>query len=422
MESLQPEAPYGRFSLAAEKPFLIFEARKRLIQITTAHEQKKISGDPLVCLESLLAQYYQPSTHFFGPGAFGFIAYEFGYSLQNLPCIPHDDLGLPDLWFAFYDRVTCLDHLTGSAPVIPAKAEIQAPTTVIPAGSPPSRGGIHFPPASFTRRQYDEAVQKTLDHIAAGNAYQINLSQRFNFPCSDNAWALYTALRQQHPTTLCAFLNTGDFQILCFSPELFLRKEGNRIETCPIKGTAAQSKNPLQNDFIRETLRRGEKELAEHIMIVDLERNDFGKISQTGTVKPEGLARVESCGKVHHLVSTVTGTLKKNTGLAEIMDALFPGGSVTGAPKRKAMEIIGSLEPVVRGVYTGALGWIGFSGNFIFNLPIRTLLMKDGFAHFNVGGGIVADSTAEKEYQEILDKGSIFLEALGTAAYAHSLS
>lgn len=392
----------SRYSVMASNPFLIFSARRGVIEITTAEKTETFEGNALETLERLLQQYKVDYDEPYGPGAFGYMSYELGYSLHKLPLERHDDLLLPDIWFAFYDEVTVTDHRRETNITDKVK------TGCKPVVFPPNAKTGASPKQTASLNDYTNRYQKIMDHIAAGNIYQANLCERFIYPSPDDPWKIYKRLRIEHPTAYSAYLNTGKNQILSLSPELFLRKRGSLIGTAPIKGTVRKNDNIAVGNLPAD-----KKNRAEHIMIVDLERNDLGRICRFGTVLPKEMMRLESCGSVVHMVTTVEGKLRKDASLAEIFQATFPGGSVTGAPKRKAIEIIGSLEPVVRGLYTGAIGWIGFSGDFVFNLPIRTILIQDDHAFLYLGSGIVSDSSAASEYQEILDKGEPFFAALG---------
>lgn len=393
--------------MAGSRPFLVVEGKGSRTRVVTARGVSELEADPLETLERLLSKHATPRDGaFLGPGAIGYFSYELGYPLHGLTLHANDDTGIPDLWFAFYDALAVCDHETNETGVRGARVEEPIPSALLRAAAP-SRAAA-FPSSSFTRGEYDAAFAAAMEHIAAGDIYQVNLCQRFSAPFSSEPWEAYRKLRALHPTALSAFLNTGRSFALSASPELFLRREGGMVETRPIKGTRAKS-----DPRAAEMLRASEKDRAEHVMIVDLERNDLGKICETGSVSPDEMFAVESCGAVYHLVSTVKGTLGGNSGIGDILRATFPGGSITGAPKKSAMKIIREIEPCVRGIYTGALGWLGFSGDFVLNLPIRTVLIQDGYAHFSVGGGIVADSTAAGEYQETLDKGSAFFKLLG---------
>ncbi|MBF0493090.1 MAG: aminodeoxychorismate synthase component I [Deltaproteobacteria bacterium] len=262
----------------------------------------------------------------------------------------------------------------------------------------------------FTRSAYLDALQKIKTHLERGDCYQVNLSQKFEcvLPEGFDAFEYFHYLNAKHPAPYAAYLNFGDRQILSFSPELFLKKTGKHIETRPIKGTQKRSQRPAEDEALKQALQQSSKERAELLMIVDLERNDFGKICEVGSVRVSKFYEVETYDYVHHLMASVEGRLREKVSFQKIMEATFPGGSVTGAPKKKAMEIIKNLEPHGRGIYTGALGWMDTSGDFLFNLAIRTLEIYQGKASFCVGGGIVMDSDFESEYEETLLKSRVF--------------
>lgn len=264
--------------------------------------------------------------------------------------------------------------------------------------------------SNFTRKQYVEAIQKIKGHLEAGDCYQINLSQRFycKLPEGFDAFSYFQFLQQKHQAPYAAYLDFGDRQILSFSPELFLHKQGREILTQPIKGTRRRGNSADEDERLKQELRQSKKEKAELLMIVDLERNDLGKICETSSVRVQELYEVESQDYVHHLQAKVGGLLKEGLTLTQILQACFPGGSVTGAPKKKAMEIIRSLEPHSRGIYTGALGWVDGQGDFLLNLAIRTMEIANQEAIFCVGGGIVVDSDPSFEYEETLLKAKVF--------------
>ncbi|HEX9016849.1 MAG TPA: aminodeoxychorismate synthase component I, partial [Chloroflexota bacterium] len=247
----------------------------------------------------------------------------------------------------------------------------------------------------------------------AGDIYQVNLSQRLRAPLGTTSWDLYRSLRRVSPVPYGAYLGLGDFDVVSASPELFLRKDGMRVETRPIKGTRPRGRTLEEDRRLANDLLASEKDRAENVMIVDLLRNDIGKVCETGSVKVPDLHSLESYATVHHLVSTVVGTLGAGHDAVSLLKACFPGGSITGCPKIRSMEIIDELEPTQRGVYCGSIGFIGFDGSLDTSIAIRTVLVKEGWAYFQVGGAIVADSDPEAEYQETLDKARAVLLALG---------
>jgi anthranilate/para-aminobenzoate synthase component I len=257
------------------------------------------------------------------------------------------------------------------------------------------------------------AVHRILEYLAAGDAYQVNLTQPFTAPLVGPASALFARLARLHPTPYAAYFDAGDFQVVANSPELLLRRRGSRLETRPIKGTSARSEHPARDAASSQGLMESAKDRAEHVMIVDLERNDLGRVCEPGSVVVERLLALESHPTVHHLVSTVSGRLAGGMELAEILRAIFPGGSITGAPKVRAMEIIAELEGAARGVYTGALGLFDPAGDLELALPIRTAVVRDGVVTYHAGGGIVADSDPERELAESWLKTAALRRALG---------
>jgi para-aminobenzoate synthetase component 1 len=266
--------------------------------------------------------------------------------------------------------------------------------------------------SNFTRRGYLEAVRRVKEYILAGDIYQANLSQRFQAPLREHPWMLYRRLRRLNAAPFSAYFNLVQAQVCSSSPERFLRGDGVRVETRPIKGTRPRSPDPGEDRRLAEELAASPKDRAELSMIVDLERNDLGRVCSYGSVRVEEHAVIEHYATVHHLVSTVTGELHEGKDVVDLLRASFPGGSITGAPKIRAMEIIDELEPHARSVYTGSIGYLGYDGGFDLNVAIRTVIVKGNTAYFQVGGGIVADSVPEDEYQETLDKGKAIFQAL----------
>jgi para-aminobenzoate synthetase component 1 len=270
----------------------------------------------------------------------------------------------------------------------------------------------------MTRQGYLSRLKRVKGYIAAGDIYQVNLSQRLSLEWSGDPFSLYSRLISITPAPFSSFMDFGPYQIISNSPERFLKVSGKQIETCPIKGTKARGKTDEEDRRIQESLRRDKKELAEHIMIIDLERNDLGKICETGSVTVEDAMRIETLPHLHHMVSTVKGRLRDEVTLSECLRACFPGGSITGAPKVRAMEIIDEVEPTPRGVYTGAIGYIDLSGNMDMAMAIRTAITTENRLQINVGGGIVADSIPEREYDETILKADSFLHLLtGDSVY-----
>jgi para-aminobenzoate synthetase component 1 len=330
-------------------------------------------------------------------GLIGYVGYEAGRVAARRPTEPLAVLRR-------YDPIAVHDHLRGQWHLVsidPAYA--RAPWLErLAAPAPAWEGPLASArlAACLPAARYRAAVECILDYLAAGDAYQVNLTQPFTAPLAAPAWALYARLARRHPVPHGAYLDLGDTQIVCNSPELFLRRRGRRIETRPIKGTRPRGENPARDAALAAELARDEKERAEHVMIVDLERNDLGRVCATGSVTVEVLAGIDSHPTVHHLVSVVSGTLRDDVGLAALLRATFPGGSITGAPKERAMEIIEELEPWPRGPYTGAIGLWHPRGDLELGLAIRTAVVAGGTIRYHAGGGIVADSDPERELAE----------------------
>lgn len=279
-------------------------------------------------------------------------------------------------------------------------------------------------PSDFTRDEYMEAVAAAREYILAGDIFEVNLSQRFRAPFRGKSDELYLALRAHNPASYAACIACDDGAVLSSSPELFLRVADGRVTTRPIKGTIARAARPAEDDAAAQALWLSEKDHAELAMIIDLERNDLGRVCRFGSVKVTERARVETFARVHHLVSTVEGALKPETGLADLLRATFPGGSITGAPKVRAMQIIDELEPCRRGVYTGSVGCVFPGGRAEFNISIRTMLHRENEVWLQVGGAVTADSKPRAEYDETLAKVAGMTAALGLSGKnpAHNLT
>ena len=461
--------------MVAARPFLSFRSFGSRCEITphtsrlTSHVQ---FGNPWQLLDALLARCElldEIDLPFPLGGCFGY----WGYDLKNFvePKLPRravNDLELPDCHVGFYDSLVVFDHRLGKTCVVStglqadgsrsqARADerakfwrthlvIEPNQTFTPALSlsererekrfprqeeissfskretqeqllpRPRRGGEGrgegAVSSNLTRPRFLAAVERAQRYIQAGDIYQVNLSQRLAAPCEFSGWELFQRLSAVSPAPFSAFLDCGEFQIASSSPEQFLRLSGPHIQTRPIKGTRPRDADPTRDAQLAYELQTSAKELAELVMITDLLRNDLGKVCEYGSVQTPDLARLEKFAQVQHLVSTVEGRLRKDVTHFAAFASCFPGGSITGAPKIRAMEIIDELEPISRGPYTGALGYLGFNRESQLSITIRTAICKDGLAHFNVGAGIVADSNPAAEYEETLAKARGFIAAL----------
>jgi len=326
------------------------------------------------------------------------------------------DLGMPEgaavgyfrfdgsFRFGFYDRLFL--HAAEGWIGEPPLPETQAPPASIPSTTPPPV----FRP-DMERETYLSMVRRAQEYVAAGDIYQVCLAHRFSAPFAGDPWPLYLALREASPAPHAAYLRLGDETILSSSPECFLKMSGRRISTRPIKGTRPRRRDPGEDEREAFELKTSPKEIAELVMITDLERNDLGSVCEYGSVTATELLHLERYAQVFHLVSTVEGELRSDVSQVSAVAACFPGGSISGAPKKRALEIIRELEPVPRGLFTGAIGYFGYNGESQFNIAIRTVVIRDGKAEFHVGAGITADSVPEKEWEETLHKAAGILEA-----------
>lgn len=422
LDGAMPGAPGSRYSYLSADPFLVVRSRGRRVSLLRDGVTEESEGDPWAVLQQLLREYRvegRPGLPPFQGGAIGYWSYDLGRHLERLPTTSEDDLGLPELYLGFYDWALAYDGDTGRSYLIStglpdgterraeARSE-QVMARLASASSTPPAAATHGAPAdlrsNFTRESYMAAVERVKAYLAAGDAYQVNLSQRFRSPYLGDPWSLYLRLRAANPAPFAAYLGFPEAQTLSASPEEFLRLDGGRVRARPIKGTRPVGATAEETAAMAAELLASEKERAENVMIVDLIRSDIGRVCRIGSVDAPSLFAVERHPTVLHLVSTVTGELREGADAIDLLRACFPGGSVTGAPKVRAMEIIEELEPVRRGVYCGAVGYVSFSGDMGTSIAIRTLTLADGQAYLQAGGGIVADSEPAAEYEETLHK------------------
>ncbi|MBK1859593.1 aminodeoxychorismate synthase component I [Cerasicoccus arenae] len=411
-----------RKSILAAHPYLTIRAWGQRIERITPDCSSFHSGDSLEYLANELKTHTGGNS--FEGGGVGHFSYEFGRRLAGQPDHSGRAQRWPDFHFQFYHAVYVFDHETGRAKL--HATDDQAGAAALdelrdklfhPASEPILReGGITSKTftANRSKADYCTSVEAIREAIAAGEIYQANLAQFFSTPFRGDPTALFSLLRQLNPAPFSAYLQQGDRQILSSSPELFLRVEGDQIVTRPIKGTRPRGSTAEEDQACRSALLASEKERAELLMIVDMERNDLGRIAQYGSVRVNELYHLESYATVHHLIGEVEARLRPNVSLGDILRATFPGGSITGAPKLRAMEIIAQQEPSPRDVFCGAIGWLGFNGDIALNIAIRTITCQEGRADFGVGAGIVWDSQPEAEYEETLHKAKALFTALET--------
>ena len=443
------ESPSARYSFVAAQPFLTFRSFGSRCEVTphdsrfTPHVQ---FGNPWQILDALLARCElldEIDLPFPLGGCFGC----WGYDLKNIiePKLPRravNDLELPDCHAGFYDSLVVFDRHLGKTFVVSTGLDADGSRSEKRAGERLefwramliSEGGVPRRPdqperirdsqssplrkeavSNLSRADFIAKVECAQRYIRAGDIYQVNLSQRLAVQCPLSGWEIFQRLAAVSPAPFSAFFDCDDYQVASSSPELFLRLSGSHIQTRPIKGTRPRDADPTRDAQLAYELQTSAKELAELVMITDLLRNDLGKVCEFGSVQTPELVRLERFAQVQHLVSTVEGRLRKDVTHLAALAACFPGGSITGAPKFRAMEIIDELEPLARGPYCGCHGYLGFNRESQLSITIRTAICQDGLAYFNVGAGIVADSNPEAEYEETLAKAAGFLAALNFA-------
>ncbi len=397
---------------------IIVAAPQQMIML----DEKTVCDDPLALIRAALGEQVAPVVDVpFAGGALGYWSYDLARRMMALPHIATDDVKLPDMAIGIYDWAVVLDHWQHTARLV-SRRKFAETTAMLPqilrrlqgvSPLPHDTFRVHGQIASnFTSSSYEIAFASVQDYLRAGDCYQINLAQCFSAKADGDAFCAYLALRALSPAPYAAFLNFPHTQILCASPECFVSVRSGKVTTKPIKGTRPRGGDAQQDLILAEELRSHPKDRAENLMIVDLLRNDLGKNCVPGSVHVPELFKVESFANVHHLVSTVEGQLSAGRDALDVFRGCFPGGSITGAPKLRAMQIIEQLEPCRRGIYCGAIGYAGFDGNMDSNIAIRTLVHGNGKIRCWAGGGIVADSGMEAEYQETLDKASAMLELL----------
>ncbi len=356
----------------------------------------------------------------FAGGLIGYLSYDFGRHLEQLPHLAVDDLHLPDARFGLYAWALISDHLAQTSQLVfhPALADSERQRLITlfsgDAATAPATFKLQGPMApDLSVEAYQQAIERIQDYIQAGDCYQVNFAQRFRAPCSGDPWVAYCALREACPTPFSGFQSLpNDGAVLSLSPERFVRVSERQVETRPIKGTRPRGVTPEEDAAHATELLASPKDRAENLMIVDLLRNDLGRSCRTGSVSVPELFSLESYPNVHHLVSSVTGTLADDKDALDLIAGSFPGGSITGAPKIRAMQIIDELEPTRRGLYCGSLVYLDVRGEMDSSIAIRSLLVKDGQVCCWGGGGIVADSQWEAEYQESLTKVRVLLQTL----------
>lgn len=430
LDSAKTQTNLGRYSFIALDPFQTLVSKNGHIEFA----DQCYEGDPFKVLQQQLQQFPQ-SRHvdvpLFQGGIAGFFGYDLCHHLEQLPSARCDDRQFPDLAVGFYDVVLAFDHVLRRAWIFssgyPAQDSarqkrarercdyfVEKLSRVAPRKKLGTMQSAFNLESNFTADNYQKMVQQVIDYIYAGDLYQANVSQRFSAQMSEefDPYELYCRLRSLNPAPFAAYLNCLETVLVSASPERFLQCINNNVESRPIKGTRPRGKTLQEDVRLANELLKSEKDRAENTMIVDLIRNDLSKVCLPHSVQVAQCCGLESYATVHHLVSVVKGQLQHGYDAIDLLRATFPGGSITGAPKIRAMEIIAELEPTPRGPYCGSIGYIGFDGSVDLSITIRTYAIKDHTITFQVGGGIVADSDPQAEYEETLVKAAALQQAL----------
>lgn len=418
------QAPGQRYDFYGASPHTLLSVKDGRCRITTSSGKvKTVESDPWQLIDELIVQHRvngpYPADLPFAGGAVGYFGYELAYGLERLPQPVDDELDIPDLLLGFYDWFIAVDHQDQQAHLVATSrvSDIEFERIRLRIAEPlPLRSGFYATSqidGNMTRETFMSGVTRIKSYIGAGDCYQVNLAQRFSGSFEGDPASFYADLIAGHAAPYSACLLGPDVQILSFSPERFLRVQDGEVVTQPIKGTRPRGLTGDADHNLAMELQNSEKDKAENLMIVDLLRNDLGKCCTPGTIKVDGLFELRSFANVHHLESTITGQLREGVSPIELLRNCFPGGSITGAPKVRAMQIIRELEPSRRGPYCGAIGYYSYNGNMDTNLSIRTMACSNGRFYYWGGGGVVADSTPEGEYQETLDKVDFLAQALG---------
>jgi anthranilate/para-aminobenzoate synthase component I len=449
LESVKGPDKIARYSFIGFNPCFIFKAKNGIIEIEPSKNKSLSSNGPLKILKKIINSYKQNPIKNLPPfqgGLVGILSYDFSRYLERLPQNTKDDLIIPDAHFFLIDTLIAFDHLNRKCWIIvcpgirdsigekdesnnvdwpekydEAEYEIKKIKSLVNGRQSIVKTNNQCPMTNnnieivyeMKKNEYMDIVKKAKEYISAGDIFQANLSQRVSAYIGDRSpWSLYKILRSINPSPFAAFMDFGNYQIVSSSPERLLRVKDGIIETRPIAGTRPRGKNNVEDEIMRADLLLNEKERAEHIMLIDLERNDIGRVSDYGSVNVDELMITEDYSHVIHIVSNIKGDIAKGKDCFDAIKATFPGGTITGVPKVRCMEIIDELESLRRGPYTGSIGYIGFSGNMDLNIIIRTFVIKDKMAYVQVGAGIVADSDPLREYHETLKKAEALIKTL----------
>jgi para-aminobenzoate synthetase component I len=413
----------GQYSVAGLQPKAVLESMEEGLKIQDDKNTETRIGDPLIELEKWLQPLKterEPDLPDFQGGVIGFLSYDYARRIENLPVLSQDDLKVPEVYFFYLDEWVVFDHKEEMlwTMILTQEEEVSAQIRLEKWTSlwqehltekeaeevKPLNEGASGIRVSMNEEQFSNAVKRIQDYISQGDVFQVNLSVRQSQELGAEPLAVYKKLRELNPSPYMSYIQTPEFQIVSGSPELLVKKKGLEVSTRPIAGTRSRGKDAAEDEALAGELIDNEKERAEHVMLVDLERNDLGRVCRYGTVEVNEFMVIEKYSHVMHIVSNVRGTLDENKNGADVIRSVFPGGTITGAPKIRTMEIIEELEPVRRGIYTGSIGWIGVNGDMELNIVIRTMLVKNNEAYIQAGAGVVIDSNPKYEYKESLKK------------------
>jgi anthranilate synthase component I len=438
LESVEGGEKWGRYCFLGGEPSIVFQSKGRRVEITRdGHVAVQEGVDPLDALKQLMGEFHPVEVEglprFFG-GAVGYLSYDMVRFFERLPDQTADDLSVPDSMFMLTDTIVIFDHMLQKIKVVsnalvdgpPEKAYRQAIAKIEqliarlrqPLPRRPARQRPAGPltlTSTFTKEAYERIVERAKEYIRAGDIIQVVPSQRLEAAIDVDAFDIYRTLRTVNPSPYMFYLKFGDLRLVGSSPEVNVRLEGSLIELRPLAGTRRRGRQAAEDLEITAELMQDPKERAEHIMLVDLGRNDVGRVAKVGSVKVTELLQVEKYSHVMHLVSHVVGELAPGNDCFDVMRATFPQGTVSGAPKIRAMEIIEELEPTKRGPYAGAVGYFSYSGNMDTCIALRTMTVKGNTAFVQAGGGVVADSVPELEYEETLNKAKALMRAIELA-------
>ncbi|MBM7704892.1 aminodeoxychorismate synthase component I [Metabacillus iocasae] len=419
----------GMFHIIGLTPIATLKGESGELRIVENNKVSTVKGNPLHSMREWMKKYetvHNDELPPFQGGAIGYVSYDYIRYVEHLPECAENDLELPDIYFLVFQDVFVYDHVNEKLWIMTndlvnqkeeAQSRIQRYKKVWMSSESYEP---QYEPASkendsanvfMSESYFSDAVTKIHDYIAQGDVFQVNLSVRQSQALRTHPMHIYEKLREINPSPYMSYMQTDEFHIVSCSPELLIKKAGDEISTRPIAGTRSRGKTEEEDLALANELIQSEKERAEHVMLVDLERNDIGRVCEYGSVHVDEFMVIEKYSHVMHIVSNVKGKLAKDKDFVDIVDAVFPGGTITGAPKVRTMEIIEELEPVRRGIYTGSIGWIGFNGDLELNIAIRTMLVKNGQAYVQAGAGVVIDSNPKYEYKESLKKAAALWKA-----------